>query len=417
MEKRLLLQNCALFDGETSRAGDRFTVIIEDGRIVDVCTQGGSGREGDIIVDIGGRTLMPGLIDAHFHCNSPSLDVASIDRLHASYLAQLARRHLEETLLRGFTTVRDAGGADRGLVNAIAEGLVAGPHLLICGKALSQTGGHGDLRHNGPVDPCGCSYKGALAIVVDGADAVRAAVREELRNGADHIKLFVSGGVFSPSDPIWMDQFTDEEISAAVCEAGSRKTYVMAHAHTSEAAVRCARLGVRSIEHGTMIDGSAARIIAELEAYVVPTLTVMDSILEGAVEIPPYAAAKLESLRETAVRAVENCMAAGVKLGLGTDLFGALHGREQMELIARAKVSGSLESLRSATSINAEILGRKGEIGVIRKGARADLIVIAGDPVRDIELFRDPERNVVLVMKAGAIIKNRLPVARRPVHE
>ena len=404
MTGTIRFKNFSLFDGVSFHADTQRVLTIEGGKIVSLAAT--DAQENYEAIDLCGATLMPGLIDAHFHCNSPSLDVGSIDRLYPSHLAQFAREHLEQMLLRGFTTVRDAGGADYGLVQAIEAGYIKGPRLYISGKALSQTGGHGDLRGAGEVDPCGCSYKGALAQVVDGPEEMRKAVRDELRKGAHQIKLFVSGGVLSPTDPIWMDQFTFDEIKAAVEEAATRRTYVMAHAHTANASVRCARAGVRSIEHGTLIDRDAADIVAEKGAYVVPTITVMESLLEGGFDLPKAAAEKLKAIIDDASGAIDHCMAAGVKLGLGTDLFGALHGRELHELTARARINGALETLRSATSVNAEILQRSGELGVIRAGALADIIAVSGNPTENIELFNAPEENISLIMKDGEIIKN-----------
>ncbi len=403
---KIVFTGCALFDGYDLYPALDNVVVVEGAKVIEVCTGGYPDKKGEQVIDLQGKTLMPGLIDAHFHCNSPSLDVGSIDGLFPSHLAQHARAYLEETLSRGFTTVRDAGGADSGLVDATEAGIIKGPRLFISGKALSQTGGHGDMRKPAPFDVCGCSYKGALSKVVDGADSVRRAVRNELHNGAHQIKIFVSGGVLSPTDPIWMNQFTDGEILAAVEEAASRRTYVMAHAHTAEAAMRCSRLGVRSIEHGTMIDALSAAAVAENETFVVPTLTVVEALISGNVDLPAGAYDKLAAVSDYAYAAVEHCEQAGVKLGLGTDLFGGLHGQELWELVLRARISGALETLRSATSVNGELLQRKDKLGVVKPGALADLIVVDGNPIQNVELFLEPAKNIQLIMKNGDIEKD-----------
>lgn len=402
----LCLTNFSLFDGRNYSEDPRRVLLIEGERIVRIAGENAEVPPTAEVIDLGGATLMPGLIDAHFHCNSPSLDVGSIDRLYPSHLAQFARDHLEQTLQRGFTTVRDAGGADYGLVKALDARLIKGPRLLIAGRALSQTGGHGDLRAAGQFDPCGCSYKGALAQVVDGTDQMRLAVRDELRKGAHQIKLFVSGGVLSPTDPIWMDQFTDAEIRAAVEEAARWRTYVMAHAHTASASARCAAAGVRTIEHGTLIDAEAAQVIAENEAYVVPTISVMEAISGIEQQLPAEALAKLNQIRDIASSAIEHCRTAGVKLGLGTDLFGTLRGLELRELSARARIDGALEALRSATSVNADIIGRKEDLGTVSEGAIADLIAVRGNPVENIELFHNPEVNIGLILRSGEVARN-----------
>lgn len=231
--------------------------------------------------------------------------------------------------------------------------MIAGPRLFFAGKALSQTGGHGDFRSPQSIDPCACAYNGALTKVVDGADEVRKAVREELRRGASQIKLMLPGGVLSPADPIWMPQFTDAEISAAVEEAGTRRSYVTAHAHTSEAALRCVKPGIRSIEHGTLIDAKTAREIAKHDAYVVPTLAIGNNILKSN-EVSGRSDAMLEkakAMRNQAIGAVETCYKAG---------------------------------------------------------ALADLIVLDGNPLEDISVLADANKYLALVMKAGRIYRNKL---------
>ena len=405
---QLVFTNASVFDGCDGQLQRNLNISVADGLIDSVAAAPVPVRDGEERIDLQGKTLMPGLIDAHFHCNSPSFNIASVDKMHSSYLAQFARQYLEDSLLRGFTTVRDAGGADRGLVQGIESGLIKGPRVLISGRALSQTGGHGDMRPGDEQQLCGCGYRGSLSAVVDGADQMRKAVREQLRQGAHQIKIFVSGGVLSPTDPIWMNQFCDDEIRAAVEEAATRRTYVMAHAHTAEAVYRCAKNGVRSIEHGTLTDPKTAEFVAEKGAFVVPTLTVIDGLLNGPVELPKAAQEKLKSVSDQAFQAVEYCQAAGVKLGLGTDLFGELHGMEAQELVLRGQISGAVEALRSATSVNAELINMKDQLGVIKAGAIADLIVVDGDPLGDINVLTQPTEKMPFIMQAGAIVKNTL---------
>lgn len=263
--------NARIFDGISEDLAEGFHVVVESGKIREVTPTRPSFHEASVI-DCRGRFLMPGLIDAHFHAYSPSFDIAGIERMPASLLASHAGRILEGALERGFTTVRDAGGGDIGLWVAIEQGLIRGPRFFFAGRALSQTGGHGDMRRGNEVQPCGCTaYSGRLSRVVDGVDEVRRAAREELLKGAHQVKIFVSGGVLSPTDPLWMPQFTAEEITAVVEEAAGRRTYVMAHCHTDEGAARCAELGVRSIEHGTLIyREETARLIAARDRFVVP---------------------------------------------------------------------------------------------------------------------------------------------------
>ena len=405
---QLLIRCGKVFDGERLRPEPDLCIEVRDGRIASI----GPARNNDqaAIKTINARdyTVLPGLIDAHFHAVSASLDVSAIDRMHPSHRALGARDHLEAALRRGFTTVRDAGGADIGLVRATEEGLIDGPRLLIAGKALSQTGGHGDMRPGESVQLCGCGYSGALSAVVDGADAMREKVRDQLRQGANHIKLFVSGGVLSPTDPIWMDQFSDEEIRAAVEEAATRRTYVMAHAHTAQAAMRCARNGVRSIEHGTLMNRESADVVAGTGAFVVPTMAIIESLHQTPLGLPPAALEKLAAIGDHAAAAVAHCRAAGVRLGLGTDLFGALRDQQSREFEVRGRHESSLDVLRSATSVNAELIGLQGEVGTLRAGAAADIIAVSADPVTNVAELADPQHNLKLVVHDGHVILNEI---------
>jgi imidazolonepropionase-like amidohydrolase len=407
----MVFANARVFDGVSEEIADGRHVVVEDGRIREIAATAPRFREAEV-VDCRGRFLMPGLIDAHFHACSPSFDISGGDRMAPSLMASHAARILEGALERGFTTVRDAAGADIGLFLAIEQGLIRGPRLFFAGRALSQTGGHGDVRRAEEVQPCGCQgYSGALTRVVDGVDEVRRAVREELRKGAHQIKIFVSGGVLSPTDPLWMPQFTAEEIRAAVEEAATRRTYVMAHCHTDEGAARCVELGVRSIEHGTLIHrDDTARRIAQRGGFVVPTLSVIDLLQRdaAAAKIGAESLQKVKSIGDEAYRAIEVCRRSGVKLGLGTDLLGhAFHPLQGGELELRGRVDRPLEVLRAATSVNAELLQKSGELGQITPGAHADILVLDGDPLRELALFRDPAR-IPLVMKGGTLIRNAL---------
>ena len=308
----IVFEGCRVFDGVSAEPRENATVVVEDGRIKEVADGAVRAPADAERVACGGRTLMPGLIDAHFHALLVDLNIASIDDMPASLLYQHARHNLEGALRRGFTTVRDAGGADLGLAQAVERGLIAGPRVLFAGRGLSQTGGHGDMRNQTRFEPCGCAgYHGPLTQVADGVDAVRQVVREELRKGAHQIKMMVSGGVLSPTDPIWMDQYSDEEIRVGVEEAATRRTYVMAHAHTASAVRRCAELGVRSIEHGTLIDAEAAEATAAAGAFVVPTLVTLFAMIESGDQfgLPKIFAEKLQGLGEDGLRSLDICRA------------------------------------------------------------------------------------------------------------
>ncbi|MDD9990567.1 MAG: amidohydrolase family protein [Rhodospirillales bacterium] len=407
----IVFEGCSVFDGVSAELRENATVVVENGRIVEVA-DGGLGVPADAErVACGGRTLMPGLIDAHFHALLVDLNIASIDDMPASLLHQHARHNLESALRRGFTTVRDAGGADLGLALAVERGLIAGPRILFAGRGLSQTGGHGDMRNQTRFEPCGCAgYHGPLTQVADGVDAVRQVTREELRKGAHQIKMMVSGGVLSPTDPIWMDQYSDEEIRVGVEEAATRRTYVMAHAHTASAVRRCAALGVRSIEHGTLIDAEAAEAAAAAGAFVVPTLVTLFAMIEAGDQfgLPKIFAEKLQGLGEDGLRSLEICQAAGVPMGFGTDLVGPLHDRQSQEFLIRGQVLASVDVLRSATSTNAALIQRSGELGAIAPGAVADILVVDGDPLSDLGLLQEQGRHIPVIMKDGRFHKNEL---------
>jgi imidazolonepropionase-like amidohydrolase len=399
-----------IFDGETSPVDELFDVIVADGVIKEVVAAGTA--KGDEEVDCGGKTLMPGLIDAHVHVYASSLGGTLFRQRPDTFHAYYATSFLRGCLKRGFTTVRDMAGADAGLALALREGLLSGPRLFFGGQALSQTGGHGDLRT--PEERgdtlCACHAGGSgsnlLMTIADGVDAVRVAVREQLRRGAHHIKMMASGGVMSPSDPLERSQYSDAEISVAVEECERRGAYVAAHCHPAESIHRCATLGVRSIEHGTMIDRETASVVAEKGAFVVPTMATCFALLEDGERygLTPVSRAKLERVTERALTGLEIMAAAGVKMGLGTDVLAEQSTRQSTEFALRARVLTPLAVLRSACAVNAELLGETGRLGCVKVGAHADLILIDGDPLKDIALLEQPERMPV-VMKAGSFVR------------
>lgn len=406
---RTLLRNARIFDGVNDRLGKPRSIVIEDGRVLDILPSD-QGEMAGTVVDLEGRTVMPGLIDAHFHAYASDIDFVKLEKLPPTYLAQRGRHLMEDALRRGFTTVRDVGGGDYGLWRALDEGWIEGPRLFYCGRAFSQSGGHGDIRAPHEDESlCGCAGRGILAERVDGVDAVRKAAREALRKGAHHLKIFVSGGIASPSDPIWMLQFSEEEISAVVDEARRRRVYVAAHAYTAETIVRAVRLGVRTIEHGNLIDGEAARAVAEAGAYVVPTLATYEAFRRSGAEdgAPQHLLDKLEEVASKGVEAIGLCRDAGVKLGFGTDLLGPMHRHQRDEFRLRGQAETPFQVLNSATAINAEILGMQGQLGCIAPGSHADLLVIEGNPLEDLSLLFEDSDAIHSVWKAGRQVTGR----------
>ena len=410
----LLLANATWLDLTTGTSHPDTSVRVRGDRITDVAPGRRLDPErGELTRDARGRTLMPGLIDAHVHAALTTLDLNALARRSPTRVGIETKNILEGMLTRGFTTVRDAGGLDRGIAEALDAGLIEGPRVFRSGRVLSQTGGHGDTRL--PDEPgsehhlCACHIQTtAFAHIADGPDAVRRAVREELKGGAHQIKVMAGGGVASPSDPIDMVQYTPEEIRVAVEEAASRRTYAFAHAYVPDAIIRAARAGVRSIEHGNLVDEHAAAVMAEHGTYLVPTLVVYEqnALVGRQLGFPEASLAKLDQVQTAGRRAIEFALAAGARVGFGTDLIGETHPAQARELLLRAEVQTPLEVLRSATLVNADLLGRAGDLGVIAPGASADLLLIEGNPLKDLTVLTRAE-TLRLVMRGGGIVVDR----------
>jgi imidazolonepropionase-like amidohydrolase len=413
MSATLLFRNARVFDGTSADCAEGMQVLVADGLIREV-SERPIVADGARVIDVAGRTLMPGLIDAHMHAYASDVAVARIEAQGPAYRTAHAVRMLGHALDCGFTTVRDIGGGDHSLSRAIADRLIRAPRYFYSGKALSMTGGHGDFR---PVDQpphgdgaCACGTVNAFCHVVDGVDACVRAAREELRQGAHCIKIMGSGGVASPTDPIWMNQYREDEIRAIVGEAAERRSYVSAHCHPASAVRRCVEYGVRVIEHGTMIDDETARFVAAKGAFVVPTMAVVFALIELGRELgfPPQSQEKAEVACKEALSGLDRMRSAGVRLGFGTDLLGVTYTMECREFTIRSEVFRPLEILRQATSTNAALMGEEGRLGCVSPGAHADLIVVDGDPLADIGLLAADGRNLRLIVRAGEPVKDEL---------
>jgi imidazolonepropionase-like amidohydrolase len=403
---RTTFLDARIFDGVRSEYLDESVVVVEGDRIVAVDRTSAASISGNV-VDVAGKTLMPGLIDAHCHVLGASLKVTDIEMQPLTYVASYASKMLGHALDCGFTTVRDVAGGDAGIARAVAEGLIRGPRVFFAGRALSMTGGHGDFRDPfGEIGACGCSTDGRMSLVVDGEDAVRAAAREELRRGAHCIKIMLSGGVLSPADPIWMDQFTDREIIVAVEEAARRRKYVAAHCHPPSSIARAAKLGVRTIEHATLIDESSAAAVKSAGAYVVPTTVIVRALLDDAKagRLPSWMSAKLAEVSDQSLKGLEIMDRSGLKMGFGTDLLGHLHTHQTREFRIRREVQSAAAILRSATAVNAEIL-MEPQLGKIQPGCCADILIVDGDPLEDIGALAQDGRSLSVIMKAGEFVK------------
>jgi imidazolonepropionase-like amidohydrolase len=408
---QVLFRNARVFDGDSEVLREGFDVQVADGLIRRIAPRLEANEPVDV-VDCTGRVLMPGLIDAHVHVYAAGLNFTRIAQSPFSYLAHFAARFMRASLDRGFTTLRDVGGADVGLASALREGLLDNaPRLFYGGRAISQTGGHGDFR---PGDHgCGCHID-SLTIIADGVDPVRRAVREELRRGASHVKLMASGGIASPTDALECCQYSDDEIRAAVDEATRAGSYVATHCHPAEAVRRSVALGVRSIEHATLIDRETADFVAERGAFAVPTMATLAALAEEgeALGFPPASMEKLRRIGDRAFAGLEIMQRAGVKMGLGTDLLGAQHVRQTSEFTLRARVLPAIDILRSACAVNAELLGQSSRLGTVREGAVADLLLVDGNPLEDISLLARNGDGLVIIMQNGRIHKRtNLPPA------
>ncbi len=408
-----LLRNGLLFDPRSGTLASGSSVLVTDDVITEVSDQAIAPQGADVI-DLGGKTLLPGLIDCHVHVNAVRVTsgLAANRVLPASFIAAAASQVMRGMLMRGFTTIRDAGGADRGLRDAVEQGLFVGPRLFIAGRAISQTGGHGDFRDriDSPA-PCGCDhFVSGIGRVADGVPAVQQAVRDEIRLGADQIKIMASGGVASAADPVHFLQYSRAELDAIVDEARRADTYVMAHAYTPAAISRAIEAGVRTIEHGNLIDAATAALMAEHGAFLVPTLVTFKALAThgGRLGFPPDMLAKLASIVKVGTQSLRLAHAAGVKMAFGTDLLGELHEHQSEEFLIRAEALPTVEVLRAATIHAAEVLQMDGRLGVLAPGALADLVVVDGNPLEDLGLLQDQGRHIPCIMKAGRMMKNNL---------
>ena len=409
-----ILKNGLIFDGRSDQLIEGGSIVIEDDRIREIAR--GDVKIADAeVIDMGGRFVMPGLLDIHFHVYSISLNMHLVDNMTMPLKVAHAARLLKGTLHRGYTTVRDPGGGEIGLHLAISQGLMEGPRLYYGGKSLSQTGGHGDMRSADQAehDLCGCVANNTFSEVVDGVDNIRKFCRNELRKGADHIKVFISGGVSSPTDPIWMPQYTDEEIEAAVYEAGTRRKYVVAHCHTDDGARRCLKTGVRSIDHCTIITEDTAKLIAAADgkAFAVPTIAVIEQVMRHGPELGLFGESleKIKIAHAAAYQTLEYLKRAGARVGMGTDLFEErFHPMQSQEFSFRSEIFEPIDLLRSATSVNAEIMQKSGVVGTLEAGAYADIIAIDRNPLKDIHVMANPDQNFSMIMKGGDFVRHRL---------
>jgi len=379
---RLLFTGGRVVDG-TGAAPTVADVVVEDGRIVDI----GPDLDGDDAVDVAGRTILPGLFDCHTHVVVSSIDTMRLLQTPFSYRFFQAAHNLEATLRIGITTVRDAGGADLGVKQAVTDGLVKGPRMQISLSMLSQTGGHGDgwMPFGGTVRALLTHHPGVPETIVDGPDEMRHKVRELIRMGADVIKVATSGGVLSPRDKPTHAHFRLEELEALVEEAAAAGIWVMAHAQATPGIKNAIRAGIRSIDHGIYLDDEAIEMMLARGTWLVPTLVAPMGVIDAAdagASIPEASVAKAREVVEIHRQSFARAVAAGVKVAMGTDSGVTPHGRNlrELELMVEGGMT-PMQAFEATTRSAAELMGLEEELGTLEPGKRADLVVIGGDPM------------------------------------
>jgi imidazolonepropionase-like amidohydrolase len=377
---RIVVRGGRIFDGTGSDPADG-DVMIEDGRIVDV----GTGLDGDEAVDVAGRTLLPGLFDCHTHVCSSHVDTWRSAQTPFSYQFFEAVVNLAATLRTGITTVREAGGADVGVKQAVDDGLIPGPRMQISIIMLSQTGGHGDDWYpSGAVIPFNIPHPGRPSGIVDGPDDVRRKVREVLRAGADVIKVATSGGVLSPRDDPRHAHLRPDELEALVEEATAAGVFVMAHAQGADGIKNAVRAGIRSIDHGIFLDDEAIELMKQRGTWFVPTLVAPQGVLDAVhagIQLPPAVVDKARMVVDVHRAAFRHAVEAGVRIAMGTDSGVTPHGQNLRELALM--VDGGLTpaaALEATTRSAAQLMGLDDDLGTIEPGKLADLVVVSGDP-------------------------------------
>jgi len=413
MAQQILFRNFELLEPSFGELRGGYQLLIEGDSVRELSAAPIKAPDASVI-DCGRRTLMPGLIDSHVHAIHSEVNIRAMEALPLTLITARAATRLRAMLDRGFTTVRDTGGADWGIKTAIETGHITGPRLYIAGQSIGPTGGHSDSRRrtsfkfNGECQCCnGLQFKSAVA---DGADEVRKSAREQMRQGADHVKIMMSGGVASPYDPLDSLQFSDGEVSAAVEEASAFGRYVCAHAYSAEAITRAARLGVRTIEHGNLIDDASAKAMSGKGMFLVANLVTYYAMKDRAAQfgMSGESLAKNELVLQGGLKSLEICRRHGIPVAYGSDLLGELHWDQSKEFTIRQEVVSPFEIIRSATTIGADVLRLPGKVGTLQPGAFADAILVDGNPLKDLALLGDQGKHLALIMKAGQLHKNRL---------
>jgi imidazolonepropionase-like amidohydrolase len=407
---RQVIVNATLFDSASGTLKPHTTLVIEGERLAAVTQEPVQVDDEARRIDAECRVVLPGLIDAHVHVMAASHDLVGLAQQPASLVSAQSSQVMRGMLQRGFTTVRDAAGADFGLQEAVARGLYLGPRLFIAGFPISQTGGHADMRPKGVRSSgifCSCAGLGLVGAIADGVGEVRRAVREQVRNGANHIKIMAGGGISSPTDPLEGTQFSMEELRAAVEEAEAANLYALAHAYSPRAVTRAVQAGVRSIEHGNLIDEATARLMRSHGTFFVPTLATYAALSAEGQHLGWSAEMmdKLHRVQDRGVEAVRICRSEGVPVVFGTDLLGHMHAQQNQEFLLRSPAQTPVEMLQSATIIAARLMRQEAHIGQLVPGAYADLLIVEGDPTQDATVMSTPDKAIWLLMQGGRVLR------------
>lgn len=417
---RVLFRRLRLFDGRVDSLRDGAQVLVEGSRIAAVDFDGHPAPADAKIIDCGGRVMTPGLIDAHWHCLFAALPLPALLAADPGYIYLAASVESRNTLLRGFTTVRDLGGPVFAFKQAIDDGLIAGPRIYPSGPMITTTGGHGDMRALSdlprvPGGPLSAVERMGGAAIADNLGEVQLRAREQMLQGASQLKLVAGGGVSSPRSPLDMTTFSEADLRSAVGVANDWNTYVAGHAYAPQTIKRAVAAGVACIEHGHLMDDEAARLMAGKGVW----LSIQPFLSEE--DVPPMTGPSREKALEVIAatpRAYEFARQHGIKTAFGSDLLftAALTPRQGKMLTHLARWHSNADVLKTATSTNAELLALSGKrnpypakLGVIEAGAYADLLVIDGNPLENIDLIATPEKSLALIMKDGVTVKNILP--------
>ena len=404
----ILITSARIVDGTTDRPKDAVDIRLADGHVQEQGTGLSPGPE-TVVIDAKDQFVMPGLIDAHVHVNAIDANLKANAALPDPIVTIGAMNQMRAMLMRGFTTVRDLGGATGAFRHAMRSAPLALPRLNICGKALSQTGGHSDLR--GPFERTPTDGHqdrlGTMGVICDGLPAVRQAAREQFRSGADFLKIMANGGVSSPTDPIHFLGFSREELIAMVEEANNVGSYAAAHLYTDEAIRRAVECGIHSLEHCNLITPETARLAAQQGCIACPTLITYDKLAsEGAsMGLPPESVAKVDDVRLKGLESLVIMAEAGLPMAYGSDLLGGMQPHQAGEFELRAKVLPTQTVIAAATHISAKLMRMEGKVGTLAPGAFADVLLVKANPLEDISTLSGQGEGISTIIKDGQIVK------------